>query len=267
MKKGLIIGLAVLMVLGLATMGMADTDFDMSFEADNPDIEVYVNSPSHLSCWTQTYQSGFILEGTGYAFGSIESHSGSPATLGGFYTASDGDFSSEFWAFGKDDRDSYHYGSEVFSLHTIDAKGVTDGSMYVEGYAFAGSGQQEWETSAGQIFNGDAESVDIVGYRSRYVRPSGGTWSYTHEAEFTATVMSSSPVSFFGSTDGSAYGHNTWAKQDQRGLGFHVSITGSGDIDSDLYTMGYSYTDVVVNPSEVFGETSTWEEYPGYYPD
>lgn len=290
MKKiiGIALVLAVLTSLCFGSVALADpgdTKVVVNFNVTDPDITVTAYKANNMAndwAWEGTAQ--FTLTGASSATGSVTADfngvfecytdiTGQPQVFGE-YTASGGDFQSTFSAYSYE-TDSGYYEMAAWSTHSINATGVTDGSMTVNGgaTAFWGSGSSMGDFVEGwQTFTGEAEEVEVFGSKMHSNRqPVGGPW-YPERltgAEFTATVTGTSDATFWGGTEAGTYKpvgslgpYQTLAKQ---GLGFDINADST--IDAELNTT-YSYTVIATFVgSRVVGETATWSGLPGYAPD
>jgi len=212
MKKGLF--LISLLLLGLAVVGMADTAFDVYFDALNPEVLViaqYHNLGAVSAFHVTDISASFMLQGEPcgpdskpHAYGLIESSVGSPVQVEGYYTAEDGNFESTFKAWGV----TVSWGGYT-SWQKIDAEGVPEGSLHVSGDAIAWSGSDTRLHFMGsrQVFGPDAggdpseaESVVIESVRAGFGHPShlGGAAG----AHLKVEVVGDSPAEFAGSTEG-----------------------------------------------------------------
>lgn len=291
---GIALVVALMASLCFGSVALADDppEVTVNFNVTDPDITVtaYKAGPAGNYSWSGTAQ--FTLTGASSATGSVtagfdgvfEGYSditGQPTVYGG-YTAYDGDFRSEFSAF------SYmwvDYGSAgAWSTQSIDATGVTDGSMTVNGGATAvwGSGAYLGGfTESGQTFSGEAESVTVYG--DKMWKPMLGGYDYDPStwnpstfqgAQFTATATASSTLSFTGGTEAGTYyqGWETdpWQVLDKQGLGFEVYTSGSSLDNQWVSDYAYNVINAFVdsNGAGVFGESSTalvgWTGIPGY---
>jgi len=283
---------ATLAMLILVAGSASAADFTVGFNATNPNVTVTAyRGPYGVYQWEGTAQ--FTLTGTGSAAGSIYSgttgvfecytdYTGQPSVVGG-YTASGGDFQSQFNA------NSYmldgpsYFGHGCWSTHGIAATGVTAGGMTVNGDATAAYGCSGGFVEGGQIFSGVAESVKVYGSKmdstKQGIDPT--TWDpkkFTG-AEFKATALGDSTVSFGGSTDAGTYpvGGETSSCRvlSKQGLGFLINAPGASSLVGSLITT-YSYTNTQVEPYLIVGDTSTsltgapgwnynqWSGVPGY---
>lgn len=258
----------------------------VNFSGPNPSVNVSAyKGPAGCYQWEGTAQ--FTLSGTGSATGSVTADFGGvfecysdytcqPQVYGG-YTASDGDFQSLFSAYSYELDGPAYFGHGHWSDHSIDATGVTDSTMTVEGRAVAfasppGGSHMGGFVEGYQAFTGDAEEVTIFGSKMDSTKQGidPATWdpSKFKGAEFTATVTGSSTASFWGSTEAGTYPDGTETSSYQclakQGLGFDVNAASS--ISSGLTTT-YPYTKVALFAGRVVGETASWSGLPGYAPD
>ena len=288
MKKifGIALVLAVLTTLCFGSVALAadPPEVTVNFNATNPDITVTAyKGPAGSYQWEGTAQ--FTLTGAGSATGTITAgfngvfecytdYTGQPTVYGG-YTASDGDFQSTFSAYSYELDGPAYFGHGYWSAHSINATGVTDGSMTVNGGATAAHGSggyfggfvEGWQT-----YTGEAESVIVFGSKMDSTKQGINplTWDPTKftGAEFTATVTGGSPASFYGSTEAGTYPTGTETSPYQvlakQGLGFNIQA--SSTISATLNTT-YAYTVIATFVDQVVGETASWSGLPGYAPD
>lgn len=257
MKKliGIAVVLAVVTTLCFGSVALADpgpTKVVVNFNGDDPDVTVTAFAPGGGFGAIGTAQ--FTLNGSSYAVGqitaSVGSGSWSPPSVYGGYTATGGDFSSQFLA--QSSIPCYHRYYET--SHSIDAFGVpydpnnpiiidpeTDAisgvGMFVSGDATAPRGSS-WACQtieAGQFFWGQADSVTVDALRLIVHEDQG--------AVFNATITGDSPVSFWGQTEGKTDGYGSTYQVKHQGLGFLIDADSS--IDAELQTT-YAYTNVLI---------------------
>ena len=295
MKKiiGIALVLALVTVLSVGSVALADDppEVTVNFNVTDPDITVTAyKGPAGCYQWEGTAQ--FTLTGSSSATGSVtadftgvfESYSnytGQPRVYGG-YTASDGDFQSTFSAYSYELDGPAYFGHGYWSVHSIDATGVTDGSMTVEGEAIAAASPPTGSYFGGfvegwQTFSGEAEVVEVFGSKMDSTKQgiNPATWdpNLFTGAEFTATATASSTLLFGGGTEAGTYptGSETSPYQvlAKQGLGFEVYTSGTS-LDT-VWNSNYAYNviDAFVNPdgAGVFGESASWSGLPGYAPD
>lgn len=292
----LMIAIAVLMI---SVPAMA-ADLTVNFNATNPNVTVTVYGGLANSLqWQGTAQ--FALTGTGSAYGTINAnnagvsgqsntnYTGQPTVSGG-YTASGGDFQSEFSASSYMTVDNSPKGNDYghWSNHGINATGVTSGSMTVTGYATTAASppsSTSWSlgglVEGGQTFSGTAEKVTVYGEKLWATKKGDVVaWDPTKfkGASFSATALGSSTVTFNGSTDAGTYPEGSeqglGKVLSKQGLGFKIGITGSSL--SGTLTTTYSYVNTQIEPDLIVGDTSTyftgisgggfnqWKGVPGY---
>jgi len=270
------------LVIGAYAPAAFATDFEITFNVAKPDITVIAyKGPAGSYQWEGTAM--FTLTGTGSAVGEItasntgvfESYTNyvnQPMVVGG-YTASGGNFQSVFSAYSYELDGPAYFGHGDWSVHSITATGVS--SMTVSGDATAAAGGDPLGgfVEGGQGFSGVLDSITMLGSKvdstKQGINPL--TWDPTKftGATFSATA-SGLGISVSGSTDAGTYptGSEThpWAVLAKQGLGFGISTTGTSL--SGLLTTTYPYTDVLVQPSAIIGETSTplvgWTGVPGF---
>lgn len=306
MKKlmGIALVLAVAVMLMPTAVFAADPpEVTVNFNATDPDITVTSYKPN-TGDWAWEGTAQFTLSGTGSASGTVTGdfdgvfecytdYTGQPQVYGG-YTASGGDFKSTFSAYSYE-TDSGYFEMAAWSDHSIDATGVTAGSMTVNGAAIAayGSGSHFGGFVEGwQTYTGEAEEVEVFASKLHSNRqPVGGTWddSKITGAEFTATGTGSSTATFVGKTEAGTYPNGTETSPYQvlakQGVGFDIDMGSS--VDGTLNTT-YPYTNVVAfdkdansigtqitynsgwaiieafNADRIVGETASWNGLPGY---
>lgn len=200
MRKGMIIGLACLLVLGLSGMAMAAVPpavhTTVTFEGANPDVMVMSQATLKAGYSDFRETSVFTLTGDGDAVGVITGSATTYhccrtlpiATVSGGYTASNGDFQSTFessnlnWKSNPFSTTTPEFASATFySQHNLSATGLPDepitidpvsgavsgGSMTVSGNATAKCGWGE-PLSVEQSFGGKALEVEVSGLNRRY---------------------------------------------------------------------------------------------------
>ena len=189
--------------------------------------------------------------------------------MSGVYTASGGDFRSEFQAQSYMLDGPSYFGHGYWTTHIVDATGVPAGSMTVNGdaTAFFGGGYGTF-VEGGQSFSGEAESVTVFGSKMDSTKQGidPNTWDPNKYkgAAFEATAVGSSTVVFAGSTDAGTYpqgGETSPCRvSSKQGLGFEIHVTGStlfGTLDTT-----YSYTNALAledpTTQQIVGDTSTW---------
>ena len=263
----------------------------VDFNVTDPDITVTAYRPNDMfKDWAWGGTAQFTLTGTSFATGTVTAdftgvfesytdYTGQPTVYGG-YTAYDGDFQSTFSAYSYE-TDSGYFEMATWSTHSIDATGVTDGSMTVNGAAIAAYGSgghfggfvEGWQT-----YDGEAEVVEVFGSKMHSNRQSVGvTWDPNKftGADFTATATASSTLLFGGGTEAGTY-YQGWETSPyqvlkKQGLGFEVYTSGSS-LDT-VWNSNYAYNviDAFVSPdgAGVVGESSTalvgWTGIPDYY--
>ena len=287
MKK--LIGIALVLALAVMLMPSAvfaddSTEVTVNFNATDPDITVTAyKGPAGSYQWEGTAQ--FTLTGESSATGTVTAdfsgvfecytdYTGQPTVYGG-YTAKDGDFKSTFSANSYERDGPSYFGHGYWSQHSIDATGVTDGSMTVNGGAIAayGSGGHFGKFVEGwQTFTGEAEEVTVFASKMDSTKQGidPATWDPAKfkGGEFTATVTGTSTATFWGQTEAGTYPDGTetspYQVEAKRGLGFDVNA--SSTIVGDVTTT-YAYVNVAAFAGKVVGETATWSGLPGYAPD
>ncbi|GAH90596.1 unnamed protein product, partial [marine sediment metagenome] len=215
------------------------------------------------------------LDYTG-VFECYTDYTGQPTVRGG-YTASGGDFQSTFSAYSYMLDGPAYFGHGCWSTHSIDATGVTDGSMNVIGGATAayGSGSHFGGFVEGwQTYTGETEEVVVFGSKVNSTKQGidPATWDPTKftGAEFTATGTADSTFLLCGGTEAGTYPTGTETSPYQvlgkQGLGFEVYTTGSS-LDT-YWNSNYAYNVIEAfvdaDGAEVVGESATWDGLPGY---
>ncbi|MBA7584052.1 hypothetical protein ES708_26004 [subsurface metagenome] len=194
----------------------------------------------------------------------------------GGYTADGGDFQSTFSAFSSQhNTNSNDYG--YLTAHSIDATGVPDGSMTVNGEATALAHDGGWWyggfVEGWQSFSGEAESVTVTGEKlwgKKKYAPDWGSVTNWDGAQFTSTVTGASTATFSGDTESGTYPQSGYEGKghekvlNKQGLGFDVNASST---PSATLNTTYSYSVIAAFVGQVVGETATWSGLPGYAPD
>lgn len=250
--------LALVTSLCFGSVALADgpTEVVVIFSGDEPDITI----SSHFvgAHGLEEGTSLFTLEGASYAEGCITA-SASPtggqwgpwgsAEVSGWFDAENGDFDSFFGSMMTEQYKSgtWHVTQEGYNEHSLSATGVTN--LHVQGWALSTSYNNTETPSAGQLFNGEADSVCALGVSLL-------KWDSDYDGNLDSSYGASidlsgegSPFGFEGYTDSSRSLYPecyVWGSHPDVGsLRFDVDITGSS-IDGELET-NYPYTSMVAS--------------------
>lgn len=253
MKKGLVIGLAVLIVMGLATMGMANTTVHVDWSSPNPDIQV-LGSTYHTSAWAGVSGSGDVANGEITFIQGWPSGPPYHQTIA-WQTANftGGDYTAQVGASHPD------YNS---TIHSFNVQGADSSTVEQEASSMPGFAQVEgWQTYS-------AEGADLV-IAGGLVKRDFWTWDTPQSVTYTGNA--------YGDVVGS---QRSWTNcvgsgeaWNSPGLGFGAGISGTEgttyfefDINTPTSNPGTLHTVVIGSggqfglPSSAVGESHTWLE-------
>ena len=262
MRKTLTLVLSIVLTAALATVALAETETELTIiDVDNPDVQVL----SFRDTEGLYKEASFSLEGTGSATGVIVSESKDPSgnsapdvnkvvKVEGGFTGQSGDLESTFSSYAK----SKGRPREIFNTNTVDAEGVTDGSLTVFGRATAwesgtpGAYGSIKNSSSSQSFSGEADMVTVESHRN-----SAGYASFEipPRADLTVDITTSGEeesVTVSGGTISGVTG--VWGGSE----GLSYNITGESDVGAQP-TTSYSYSRIQQSSGWVWGKTSSSE--------